>query len=64
MAFPDLNICGSRIRFAHYVNRHFENTKKAFLVSAKARERKENEEIRDDCVPFSEVVDGRFAVEL
>ena len=29
---PDLNICGSRIRFAHHVKGHFENTEKTFLV--------------------------------
>ena len=29
--FPDLNFCGSRIRFAHHVKRHFENTEITFL---------------------------------
>ena len=35
MAFPDLNICGSRIRFAHHVKGHFENTEKTFLVRSR-----------------------------
>ena len=30
--FPDLNIRGSRIRFAHHVKGHFENAEKTFLV--------------------------------
>ena len=30
--FSDLNICGSRIRLAHHVKGHFENTEKMFLV--------------------------------
>ena len=45
--FSDRNICERRIRLAHHVKGHFENTEKTFLVSVKALERKENEEIRN-----------------
>ena len=62
--FSDHNICGSQTRLAHHVKGHFENSEKNIFDSVKARERKENEERRDGCVPFSEVVDGRFAGEF
>ena len=61
VGFSDLNICGSQIRLAHNVKGHFENTEKTFFGSVKARESTENEDSKDGCVPFSEVVDGRFA---